>query len=240
MDGAARMLRERRYFTASSVLIALLVLVGFSRTFYLHTLFNVAMPSRFIAFHGALMTGWIVLVLVQALLIRQGKTNWHRWLGFAGLAYAAVIVPVGFLATFGAAIREVRAHSAFVPSQLNVLGLEQMQMLLFGGLVAAAALLRSRTDYHKRLMLIATLCIVPNAIVRLSFMIESDYLRTNLQFVTVWTALVAAFVGADVLRTRRLHPAFAWGASIAVASLYTAWYISRTAAWDQYWISVLG
>jgi len=195
--------------------------------------------STFLEFHGALMSGWIGLLLVQTILVATGRVEWHRKLGVAGIGYAAVIVPIGCFATLAAAQREVRAHSAFLSGQLNVLGLELMQMFLFACLVSAALFLRYRTDVHKRLMIIATLCILPNAIVRLSLQTNVDLLHTNLGILSVWTILVLSIVAFDSLRQGRVHPAFAWAAPIAIGLLFLAWWGSRTGIWDRFWTGAL-
>lgn len=239
-SAALRLRNERVYFAALAILLALLMFAGFARSFYLHTLFNQPAPTRFLQIHGAIMTGWLGLLLVQTGLIFVKRPGWHKTLGYWGIAYAALILPIGAMATFGAARREVLAHSAMVRGQLNVLGLELTQLSLFALLVASAYFLRTRTDFHKRLMVIATLCILPNAIVRLSILSNLDFLGTNLAIMTVWTFLVLAVVGSDVWRNRRLHPAFGWSAALAILALYAAWYGSRLPAWDHYWVRTLG
>jgi len=230
---------DRRFFMLVALAFATLVLVGFARTYYLRTLFHLPPLSSFLEFHGALMSGWIGLLLVQTILVATGHVEWHRKLGVAGAAYAALIVPIGCLATLGAAQREVRAHSSFVHGQLNVLGLELMQMALFACFVGAAVWLRYRTDIHKRLMIIATLCILPNAIVRLSMQTSIDIFHTNFAILSVWALIVLATVAFDSFRNGRVHPAFAWSAPIAIGLLYIAWWGSRTGIWDQFWNRVL-
>lgn len=239
MTASSRLRNERIYFALLAGLLVLLVLAGFSRSFYLHNLFGMPAPTRFLQIHGAIMTGWMLLLATQTALIFVRRPRWHRMLGYAGIAYAALILPVGAMATLGAARREVLAHSAIVPAQLNVLGLELMQLTLFALLIAGGVLTRAKADIHKRLMVIATLCIVPNAIVRLSLLTNVDYLSTNFGIMTVWALLVLAVVGTDIWRNRHLHPAFGWGASLAILALFAAWYVSRTPAWDHYWIRTL-
>jgi hypothetical protein len=239
MTAAVRLRNERLYFGALAVFLALLMFAGFARSFYLHTLFGQPAPRLFLQIHGALMTGWLALLLVQTGLVFARRTQWHKTLGYWGIAYAALILPIGAMATLGVARREVVAHSAHALSQLNVLGLELMQLSLFALLIGTAFVLRARTDIHKRLMIIATLCILPNAIVRLSIISGLDFLGTNLAILTVWVLVVVALVGSDVWRNRRLHPAFGWSAALAILALYAAWYASRTALWDHYWIKTL-
>lgn len=48
---------EHRFFASLSAAIVLLVLVGFSRTYYLHSLFKTPSLSVFLHVHGAVMTG---------------------------------------------------------------------------------------------------------------------------------------------------------------------------------------
>ena len=56
---------DRRLYTAMGILALLLVLVGFSRTFYLRMWFDVPPLSVLRYLHGALMTTWYTLFLAQ-------------------------------------------------------------------------------------------------------------------------------------------------------------------------------
>ena len=230
---------DRLYFTAAASLLTLLVIVAFTPSYFLHSLFQRPAPTPFIAFHGLLMTGWLLLLVIQTLLVVCGLHRWHKRLGYVGAAYAAFVVPIGCMATLAAAAREVHGHSRFVAFQLNVLGLELMQMALFGGFVAAATISRHRADQHKRLILMATLCIVPNAIVRLSFLPPFAFLGSNLAILHAWTLLLLGVGTVDALRIRRLHPAYLWSMPLAVFALYSAWAVSLTASWDDFWLRSL-
>jgi hypothetical protein len=185
------------------------------------------------------MTGWIILFLVETLLIATRRISWHQKLGIAGFVYVVLVVPIGCAATLYAAQREIRVHSAFVSSQLNVLGLELAQMLLFAGLIFAGVCFRNRGDYHKRIMAMATLSILPNAIVRLELVFQIPWLGSNIALLTLWSTLVLAIVGIDAYRGGKLHPAFAWSATLAIGSLYVAWLGSVTPAWDRFWLKLL-
>jgi len=231
---------NRRFFGWVAAFFVLLVLVGFARTYFLHSLFHVPAPSELIEIHGILMTGWVLLFFVQSLLVLNARLGWHRKLGVAGVFWAAVIIPVGCMATLFAARREIQAHGPLVPQKLNVLGLELAQMCLFAGLVSAAVLLRKRGDYHKRLMMVATLCILPNAIVRLVLISNIRFLHSNIVIIGIWATLVFCIVGIDSKRLGRLHPASGWSSVLAVAVLILAWLESVTAAWRQFWIQMLG
>lgn len=234
---ASRGQSERRFFAWLAGSIVILVFVGFSRTYYLHSLFRTPTLSMFLHVHAAVMTGWIVLFAVQTFLITANHTHMHRVLGVFGAGYAVLVVAMGCTATVLSARREVRAHSEFVSGFLTVLALELTQMLLFGSLVALGVRLRNRSGYHKRLMLLATFCMLPNPLVRLFIWAG---VGNNITILSVWSVLVAAVVLVDSIRKRRLHPAFGFGATIMVTFLYFAYFSSLTPVWQHFAAEAVG
>ena len=81
------------YFFLSSVLaVIVVVFVGFTPTYYLAPVFHApALPSVIVHLHGAVFTGWILLLLVQVLLVLAGRRSWHMQLGIFGV----VLAPLG-------------------------------------------------------------------------------------------------------------------------------------------------
>lgn len=231
---------ERSYFTISAILLVALAAAGFTP----HYLAPKAFPGLFppltplLVVHAMLMAGWIIIYLIQSALISARRVAWHKKLGLGAVAMAILVVPVGCMSTLAPAARAVVSHAPDMLGRLNVLGLEIAQMLLFGGFVATAIMLRTRTAFHKRLMLLATLCILPNAIVRLSFMGVLP-LRSNADVLVAWSLLVSSFVAADRLRIGRLHPAFVRGAPIAIGALILAQIVSTSGAWIDFWTKSL-
>jgi len=228
---------EHHFFVGLAISIAIVVFIGFARTYYLHTLFKTPKLTIFLHVHAAVMTGWIVLFAVQTLLIASNRTRIHRSLGTLGAGYAVLVVVIGCTATVLAARREVLAHSQFASSFLTVLALELTQMVLFASLVIAGIWLRNLTDHHKRMMLLATFCILPNPIVRL--FIWTGF-GNNLMILSSWALLVAAVVVLDAIRNRRLHPAFGFGATIMVVFLYVVYFGSRTIFWQHFAANIVG
>jgi hypothetical protein len=222
--------RERRLFASLAASIVVLVFVGFSRTYYLHSLFKTPKLSLFLHIHGAVMTGWIALFAVQTFLIASQRTHIHRVLGPFVAGYAVLVVVMGCTATVLSAHREVRAHSEFVSGFLTVLALELTQMISFASLVGLGVWFRNRIGYHKRLMLLATFCMLPNPIVRLFIWAG---IGGNIMILSLWALLVIAVVLLDSTRNRKLHPAFGVGATLTVAFLYFAYFGSLTALWQR-------
>ena len=226
MPGGAQRRFDRRFYLGASLAFLALVFWTFARTFYLKPFFHTKALPWLLHVHGTVMSGWVVLLVVQSGLVALHRVRWHRRLGVVGAGWAALVVIFGTTTTIHAAVREVRHHSAFARSQIVITSLDLVQMVLFAGLVFAAIRLRRRTDYHKRLMLLTIACMLPDALARLpvSFM-------TNRLILWGLDGFVLLCVGIDTLRHRRLHPAFAWGALASLGAFHVAFYVTRTPAW---------
>jgi hypothetical protein len=239
-ENGPRLVGDRIYFTGFSLLVLSLIFWAFAPTYFLASAYHKPAPPPFIVVHGAMMTGWILLLLAQSILAATRRISWHMKVGNFGFAYAAILVPIGCMAVTTSAAREVQGHTSFMLGELNVLGISLTQMILFGGFAGAAYLLRRRVDYHKRLVVLATLSVLPNAVVRLGQNVPAfGYIQTNLDILNTWAVFALFVIVVDALRTRRLHPAFMVGGSLVFVALYLSWLISRTPAWDQFWIHSL-
>ena len=217
---------ERRFYLGASLAFLALVLWTFARTFYLKAFFRTPPLPLLLHVHGAVMTGWVVLLVVQSGLVAVHRVRWHRRLGVFGAGWGTLVVIFGSTTTLHAAAREVRAHSAFARSQIVITSLDLVQMILFAGLVAAAIAWRGRPDFHKRLMILTIACMLPDALARLPV-----HFMTNLLILRGLDGFVLLCVGIDTLRHRRLHPALGWGGGIVFSAFHLAFHFVRTPAW---------
>jgi hypothetical protein len=217
---------ERRFYLGISVLFLALVGWTFARTYYLRPLFDASPLPLLLHVHGIVMTGWVVLLVVQSTFIAARRVQWHRRLGVFGTVWAALVVILGSVTTLHAAAREVRAHSAFAASQVVITTLDLLQMLFFAGLVGTAVWLRRRPDYHKRLMLLTVACMLPDALARLpvGFM-------TNQHIMFGLDGFVLLSVAFDTFAHRRLHPVFGWGSVLFLGAFHAALYFTSAPTW---------
>ena len=224
---------DRRLCLGASLMFAALVFWTFARTFYLQPFFHTPSLSALLHIHGAVMTGWVTLLVAQTSLVAAHRVDWHRRIGLFGVVWATLVVVVGSITTLHAAAREVRSHTDFAASQIVITSLDLLQMLFFAGFVATAIWQRYRPDYHKRLMLLTIACMLPDALGRLpiSFMTQATETELNLRIMVGLDAFILLCVGLDTLWHRRLHPAFAWGASLFVVAFHLALYFTKTPAW---------
>ena len=187
-----------------AALVALsVVFIGFARTYYLKGLFEGAPLGGMVHLHGALMTAWLLLFFIQATLIRAERVQMHRRLGLTGALLAAAVVAAGTFVAISAAARGV-APPGLPP--LVFLAIPLVDMFLFAFFVSAALSMRRHGDWHKRLMLLATLSILVAAISR----IPLEFIEQGgpLVFFGLTDLVITAFVACDTAVNRRLHPAF--------------------------------
>jgi len=97
---------DRRLYILAAILIPLIVLAGFARTYYLKPFFATPdLPGRIVHLHGIIMTSWVILFIVQVALVETRRTRVHRRLGIFGGVLAALVVIVGILTALYAAAR---------------------------------------------------------------------------------------------------------------------------------------
>ena len=117
--------------------------------------------------HGAVFSTWIILFLVQAILIGRGSRTLHRRLGW--FAAAIAVAMVGLVA--GATVEEMRRVPPSPPAPI-ALALNTFDTVVFAILVSSAIYLRKQAEWHKRLLLSATLILLGAPILRLLILLE--------------------------------------------------------------------
>src|SRR5262245_15706509 len=72
---------SRRFFVGFAVTVTLLVLVGFTRTFFVPLARQVFVAPWFVYAHAACFFAWISLLVTQSVLVASRRTPVHRRLG---------------------------------------------------------------------------------------------------------------------------------------------------------------
>jgi hypothetical protein len=200
---------DRLFYLAMALVIAVTVFVGFGT--------DIARPQNHFAtaplqvyVHGAVFSLWIVFFVLQSSLIVAGSRALHMRLGWFGLVLAVLMVGLG-ISTTVMALRMHRVPPFFPPSIFLVL--DVVGILAFGGLVAAAVLMRKRADWHRRLMLCATIMVMSPALGRILPMAALGPLSSWAVFASM-LAYVATGMVFDKLTRGRIHPAYYWGAGV--------------------------
>ena len=231
-----RRISDRPLYLLAAVIVPLVVLAGFARTYYLKGVFATpTLPSLLVHVHGIVMTAWVVLFIVQVTLVAKRRTKTHQRLGILGAGLAALVFVVGILTGLYAAARFLNNPGlapADAPPPLPFLIIPLGDMLIFAILITAALYYRKRLDVHKRLMLLAAINIMTPAIARipLAFIVNGG----PLAFFGLTDLCLIGFVAFDTIRHRRLHPAFLWGGLFLIIMQPLRILIAPTNAWISF------
>jgi hypothetical protein len=203
----------RRFYLIMAVFMAAIIIAGFSRTAPSAIMTPPGLPLL-LHIHGFVFLSWLVLFVAQPALAISGSLKLHRKLGWAGAVLAALMVIMGIAATVFA------IHTHIVPPffpkgiflAMNVLG-----MAFFAALVTTAVLKRREGEWHKRLMLCATVLLLGPGLGRLLPMPMFGPAAPLVMYGVIDVILLVGPV-VDLLLRKRVHPAYYWGVAAVVLS----------------------
>ena len=218
--------RERLFYTGMAVALVLTVFAGFARTFYLRPHFQTQPLIPLLVLHGIVFTSWIALLLTQTTLVATKRTRTHMRLGVAGGLLASLMILIG---TVTAIVRAKGPSPVPGVNPLSFLTIPLGDMLVFASLVGAAFYFRRRADTHKRLMLLATIAILPAAVARLPFAFIQQY--GPLAFFGLSDLFIVPCLIYDIVTRGRPQRATVLGGALIVISHPLRLVIGNTHAW---------
>ena len=189
------------FFSGMALLILITVFVGFARTYFLAGLFRAPLPSLIVHLHGAAFSGWIVLLVVQISFVAARRVDIHRRLGIADFTLACLMVVLGVWVNNRGL---TRGGSPPDSGGAAIYFLGFSLMLIFAVLVAFAFHARANAAAHKRLIWVATVALVPAALVRLPL----AFVQQGLEKPTLlsYTFLLILLI-YDLWSTHKIHRA---------------------------------
>jgi hypothetical protein len=209
-----------------AIAMALVVFAGFAPSYYLKSRFGVGPQlTPLLHLHGAVMTAWLALLILQTNFIAAGRVIWHRRLGVAGVVFATLFVALLAYVSITRARAGVLGPG-FVPP-LQFLAIPMMSVLVVPVLIGAAVYFRKRADYHKRLIMLANVEIILPATARLLLLAG---LPPPVGF-AVGDLFLVAIALRDFATLRRLHPVTVWGGLFLLISQVARFAIMGTPAW---------
>jgi hypothetical protein len=221
--------RNGIFYAAMAWLAAAAAAIGFSTTYFIPVAGGSFHGPAIAHIHGLLFFTWIALLLVQVRLIRARKPGLHGRLGVAALVLAPAMAVSGIGVGLYAVTRDLAAGTggAAYSQLIGVLS----AMLLFLAFVAAGLVLRRRPDWHRRLMLLATIAILWPAWFRFRHLLPWVPRPDIILAILVADSLILIAIARDLLRFRRVHPAWAiLGLGLIAEHLAELW-LYDTPAW---------
>lgn len=192
--------------------------------------------------HGFLCTAWILFLISQSSLVTRGKIRNHRDWGLLGISLASVVTVVAIIVAIHGMNHHLadgggNASRSFLIVPLSTIG-------LFAAFTAAAIANVKRPEWHRRLMIVGTVCLVQAALARVFFLMATGGgpgLRPGLgptPPVSVATApalllelIIVAGMVRDWRALGRVHPAWIIGAVVITTMEIIRIPVSVSPAW---------
>ena len=219
---------ERPMYTWVALAAFAAIFIGFAPTYFLKTFFGTPELTALKHLHGVVMTAWFALFLVQARLVAAGNTALHRKVGVAGIALAAVVVYVGLQAGIASARAGVTPLPQIPPLAFFIMPVGEM--VVFTLLFTTAILLRRKSPWHKRLMLVATIAMLVPAFARWPVLGAGG----PPAFFGMADLVIIACMFYDRRKNGRFHPAFFAGLALVVASQVGRLALAGTSLWIDF------
>lgn len=220
---AAGAVRAERFWQHMAIGLAIFIIFGFLQ-FALRGFVDPARAPFWVHLHGAAMLAWLALLIAQPTLVSRDNLALHRRLGWIGGALAMFIVAL----TIFTAIASLEMHRFppfFSPPYFLVLTI--VEALVFGAVVGWAIRRRGDTDWHRRLMIGATIVILEPALGRIlpmPLMIG----WSDLPIALCQLAVVGLVARHDRRVLGHVHPATKAIAAIVVAVRITIYVLPMT------------
>jgi hypothetical protein len=232
------------FFFVMAVWCCLTAFAGFTPTFWLPMTQGAFMARPLVTIHGLLFSSWMLFFVLQTWLVASGRTAYHRAAGLFGISLASVMTIFGIIAAIerardAAGVGAPDAGLAFIIGPL-------WHITFFAVVVALAIINLRRLDWHRRLMLVATISMLDAPLARLYFYFVTFHRHMPvpvglpphppvLRGITPWEIAVDGYVLVAILydwRTRgRPHPAYLLGGGAIVALELLEAPISHTLVW---------
>jgi len=163
--------RRSKFFLYTSYALLVIVLIGFSPTFYLRAFFDVPAIPLYVYTHGVAMTAWFIWFCVQTTAAYSGRVALHRRLGAIGITLGVLVLFSGAFTAMKLAPRLLEKYGNIDSDMPRIAGVvwgNLAGLIAFGGFLVAAFLYRQKPEIHKRLMLLASIGITLQALGRIA------------------------------------------------------------------------
>jgi hypothetical protein len=228
LDAKRAGIREHSFYFLMSLLIAIVVLYGFSRTVETGLIHPPSPRPIVLYFHAVLFTGWVAFFIMQSTLVRIRKVRLHRQLGWFGLTMGSAIPIIG-IAT-AVAMNRLRVHEGR-SNAAEFLIVPFFDMLAFSVSFALSMYWRKQPELHRRLILIATCSLTAAAFGRFPRILMPEH-----WFYAGVDLLILLGVARDLVVMKRVHPAYLYTLPLLVvgqaATIYV--FVNSWPAWVRF------
>lgn len=227
----ARVHSDRYFFPSVCLLILVIVWLGFAKTYYAAGLIHAPLPAPIIHVHAVVFTLWLLTLVGQTALVSARRVKLHMTLGLWGFGVAVIMPVVGVLAAINALRRDMSPPGSGL-SALTFFIVPLSAILVFCILAGFAYSLRRSPDFHKRLIMLATFCLLDAAFGRWPYTIGIGASPLDQSLLVL--ALPALLVGYDLTSLHKVHRATWMGGLLILVEQLVRIPLAQTGPWQMF------
>lgn len=224
---------DRYFYFAMSLLMAAVVVWGFSHTININLLRPAVPPPLILWFHSAAFSGWIAFLIFQSALVRSHNVRLHRVTGWYGAGLGAIMIPLGIATAIVMNRFELyRLHEPMFQGlrRDGFLIVPFFAILNFSTFFILAVLWRKKPELHRRCIFLATCALLSAAFARF------PYLGAHHIFFVGVDLLILLGMLRDALVNRRVHRVYL--TALPALILAQVFVISTWASGARWWLHV--
>jgi len=198
-------------------------------------------------FHGILFFAWTLLFVAQTTFVTTGRIENHRALGLVGISLATAMLFTGFMVAANTLTHWIGTEHEAAARVAAIVPITAI--LTFVTLFASAVANISRPEWHKRLMLMATISLLPPAFARVLFVLFAppgagprpgltppppEVVKLALAPGLAIDVLILMAILYDWRARGRPHPAYLLGGAFIISVQVLRIPLSATAVWHGF------
>lgn len=220
-----------RFYFAMAVLNAIVALIGFAPSFSARMLRSAQPAPLSLWVHTAVFSGWLILYLVQTSLIQARKVGLHRTIGISSVILGVVLPVVGVWVAIDTGHERIALGNTEGVSFLLV---PFSNMFFFTVLFGLGIWWRKRPEFHRRLMLLASVSLTVAAFARFP-----TYIVPGGHFNIACDVLILLALGRDLIVDGRIHRVYLIGFPLLIAGQVITEWVRATPWWVHIAVGIL-
>jgi hypothetical protein len=208
---------ERRFFTAYLLAITVAAFVGFAPSFFLRGIVEPVAPLQPLRLsaiiHALVVTAWVLVFPLQALLIARGRHAQHIRIGKVGFALGALAIATAYWAT------SVRYQDTPPPGMNHAMLVVApvIDIVVLSIMLMLAWRWRTNGQAHKRAIVVVAGLLIGPALGRMPFLAATTLAEFLLSLLIIYLMTLAPLWLWDLSKLRRLHRVTMIGTGIVAA-----------------------
>lgn len=241
--------QHSRFYLLITILLFVVVLLGFGRTFFLRPFFpqpgHLTMESlpTGIFMHGLFMTLWYVLLIAQSALVNVKKVHLHMKLGWALAAVAILLVVFALPVMMGFAPRVLELgfldlnNPGAVQFQNMMWTNDLISIIIFSGMITIGILNRKNIALHRTMMLFGSMAFTAPASFRMFYWIIPQHAMSGM--ILVFVLFPLSVLIHDWIRTKKFPQYAFWGFLVLLFVILATLLLPTTEFWTAFFLTHL-